>query len=118
MAPGAPRKDTCYVGVSFYREVLEENPRLRTSMAQAFTAAGDGYVLRGEAFEWDESRRGRSPHLDRKSASGLMRGVLDLYQRQNRGRPPGRVVIHKTSLFTQEEQEGFEDACQLVPATS
>ena len=111
----APRKDTCYVGVSFYREVLEENPRLRTSMAQAFTAAGDGYVLRGEAFEWDESRRGRSPHLDRKSASGLMRGVLDLYQRQNRGRPPGRVVIHKTSLFTQEEQEGFEDACQLVP---
>ena len=26
------------------------------------------------------------------------------------------MVVHKTSLFTQEEQEGFEDACQLVPA--
>src|SRR5690606_21860487 len=32
----------CYVGISFYREILEANPLLRTSMAQAFTAAGDG----------------------------------------------------------------------------
>ncbi len=37
----------CFVGISFYKEMLEENPRIRSSMAQAFTAAGDGYVLRG-----------------------------------------------------------------------
>ena len=34
----------CFVGVSFYRETLQDNPMLRTSMAQAFTAARDGYV--------------------------------------------------------------------------
>ena len=36
--------DVCFVGVSFYRETLQDNPMLRTSLAQAFTAARDGYV--------------------------------------------------------------------------
>src|SRR6266850_4631057 len=44
----------CFVGVSFYREILAAEPKLRTALAQMFTASGDGYVLRGKAFEWDE----------------------------------------------------------------
>ncbi len=106
--------DVCFVGVSFYKDLLETNPRMRTSMAQTFTSAGDGYVLRGNAFEWDEARLGKSPHLDQKSAAALMRDVLDLYQRQNKGSLPRRIVVHKTSKFWQEELTGFEDACQYV----
>jgi hypothetical protein len=105
----------CFVGVSFYRELSESNPRMRTSMAQAFTAAGDGYVLRGTPFEWDERKRGRSPHMDQKSSAALMREVLDLYKRQNRGSLPSRVVVHKTSRFWEEELAGFDDACEIVP---
>jgi hypothetical protein len=44
-----------------------------------------------------------------------MRDVLDLYQRQNKGSLPRRIVVHKTSKFWQEELTGFEDACQYVP---
>jgi len=106
--------DACYVGVSFYRELGTSDMRMRTSMAQAFTASGDGYVLRGTPFEWDE-QQGRSPHLDRPSAAALLRGVLDLYQRQNKGSLPNRVVVHKTSRFWEEEVDGFNDACHLVP---
>ena len=51
---------------------------MRTSMAQAFTAAGDGYVLRGKTFEWDDSRQGNSPHLDRQTAASLLRDVIEL----------------------------------------
>jgi hypothetical protein len=105
----------CFVGVSFYKEILEKNPRMRTSMAQTFTAAGDGYVLRGNSFEWDEARLGRSPHLDQKSAAALMQDVLALYRSQSRGSLPGRIVVHKTSRYWDEELAGFEDACQLVP---
>jgi hypothetical protein len=108
--PGA-----CFVGVSFYREVLEPNPQLRTSMAQAFTAAGDGYVLRGNAFEWNEGKGGRSPHLDRNLAASLLRDVIELYQRQNRGSLPTRIIVHKSSRFWEEEIAGFEEACQIVP---
>jgi hypothetical protein len=106
--------NVCFVGISFYKEVREQNVRIRTAMAQAFTAAGDGYVLRGNSFEWDEEK-GRSPHLDQNSAAALMRGVLDLYQKQNRWSLPGRIVVHKTSRYWDEELAGFEDACQSVP---
>ena len=105
----------CFVGVSFFREISELNPRVRTSMAQAFTSAGDGYVLRGTSFEWDEESNGRSPHLDQKSAAALMQDVLDLYRRQNRGSLPTRIVVHKTSRYWDEELAGFEDACRSVP---
>lgn len=105
----------CFVGISFYRELGEENPSIRTSMAQAFTSAGDGYVLRGNRFEWNESRDGRSPHLDQKGAASLMQDILDLYRKQNRGALPSRVVVHKTSRFWEDELAGFEDACISVP---
>ena len=107
--------DTCFIGVSFYREISEQNPRIRTSMAQAFTSTGDGYVLRGRPIEWRKSERERSPHLDEKSAAALMRDVLDLYQKQNSNSLPKRVVVHKTSRFWDEELAGFEEACDIVP---
>ena len=104
----------CFVGVSFFKEVLEQNPMMRTSMAQTFTAAGDGYVLRGNSFEWDVSM-GVSPHLNRNGAASLMRDVLDLYKKQNRGSLPSRIVVHKSSRFWDSELEGFKDACEIVP---
>ncbi len=107
--------DVCFVGVSFYREVGAMRPSLRTSMAQAFTSSGDGYVLRGSSFDWDESRSGRSPHLDAKGAEILMREVLSIYKRQNRGGLPSRVVVHKSSLYWDEELAGFKEATKLVP---
>jgi hypothetical protein len=105
----------CFIGVSFFKEINQQNQRVRTSLAQAFTSAGDGYVLRGNSFEWDESRHGKSPHLDQKSAAALMQNVLDLYKGQNRDSLPTRVVIHKTSRFWDEELAGFRDACEYVP---
>lgn len=104
----------CFVGVSFYRELFGETPRIHTSMAQAFTAAGDGYVLRGGTFEWDE-QRGKSPHLDKQLAASLLRDVVELYRKQNRGSLPTRLVIHKSSRYWEEELAGFEEACELVP---
>lgn len=105
----------CFVGVSFFRDIRGANPRIQTSMAQAFTAAGDGYVLRGATFEWDQNRQGKSPHLDRQLAAGLLRDVIEMYRKQNRGSLPTRIVLHKSSRFSEEERAGFEDACELVP---
>ncbi len=105
---------TCYVGISFYKEIGSNNPRMRSSLAQAFTSAGDGYVLRGNSFEWDEEKYGKSPHLDRVSSETIINDVIDLYKRQNRGSLPSRIVIHKTSTFTDDELEGFEEATKNI----
>jgi hypothetical protein len=105
----------CFVGISFYREINEVSPRLRTSIAQTFTASGDGYVLRGSTFEWDERDHGRSPHLDGDAAQSLVRDVLELYKRQNRGSLPTRLVLHKRSRFWNDELEGFQSGAEQVP---
>lgn len=104
----------CFVGISFYKELADNNPNMRTSMAQAFTAAGDGYVLRGNTFEWDE-RGGKSPHLSRQFAASLLRDVIELYLKQNRDQLPSRLVVHKSSRFSQDELAGFQDACEVIP---
>lgn len=104
----------CYVGISFYRESGAKGSQLRTSMAQAFTSAGDGYVLRGNPIPWNEEQ-GRSPHMDKKSAASLLNDVLELYKKQSRGSLPNRLVIHKTSRFSADEISGFDSVSEIVP---
>lgn len=106
----------CFVGISFYRELSSGDLRMRTSLAQMFTAAGEGYLLRGSTFPWDETRKGKSPHLDGDSANALIRNVIQLYRAQNRGQTPTRLVVHKTSRYWPDELAGFQEACQEVPS--
>lgn len=99
---------SCYIGISFFRP-LGESSTLRTSVVQAFDENGDGLVLRGHRFHWDERRQGRSPHLPADMAEKLISMVMDRYQAE-RKQLPQRVVIHKTSRFEPQEREGFEAA--------
>lgn len=110
LALGQP--STCYVGISFYRERLSQNTRMRTGLAQAFTHGGDGFVLRGKPFEWDDSVS-RSPHLSRADARDLMRDVLAVYERHRKVKPE-RIVVHKSSRFWPEELAGFREAIQGI----
>ena len=103
---------TCYMGVSFYKEQLQKDPRTRTSLVQVFTHTGDGLVLRGERFEWDKLR-GKSPHLTKEKAFKLIKDALEVYKRQM-GQLPVRVVLHKSSRYYPDELEGFKEACKDV----
>jgi hypothetical protein len=59
---------SCIVGVSFFRP-LGAASTLRTSVVQAFDENGEGLVLRGHDFHWDEDKQGRSPHLSEEFRS-------------------------------------------------
>lgn len=100
---------TCYVGVSFYRPLGSKAGVVRTSVGQAFDEHGDGLVLRGQDFPWDENKQGRSPHLDEERAKDLIEMVLKRYGDEMK-QTPSRVVIHKSSRFWPEERLGFEKA--------
>lgn len=108
LAPG-----TCYVGISFYRPIGSNDHRIRTSVAQAFDEYGDGIVLRGQDFVWDETKEGKSPHLDADSARDLVTMVLRRYEAEMKQRP-SRIVVHKSSRFLEEEKGGFIDALSSV----
>lgn len=101
---------SCFVGVSFYHEDEARSPFLRTSIAQAFTDRGEGFVLRGDTVEWDErTQKEKAPHLNSEQASAILSRVLDVYEKQV-GIKPRKVVLHKTSRYTEDERIGFENA--------
>jgi len=102
--------ETCFIGISFYRHLLEESFEMHTSLAQVFTGEGDAFVLRGHKFQWDQKK---SPHLDEAGAESLLQLVLSKYN-ELKGGAPRRIVIHKTSKFWDNELAGFRKGLKAV----
>jgi hypothetical protein len=98
---------TCYVGVAFYRNLLNPDLNLETSMTQVFTHTGEGFVLRGSDVTVDKETR--EPRLTKEQAFDLLADSIAKYT-EKVGNPPNRVAIHKTSLFSEEEKSGFGEA--------
>jgi hypothetical protein len=102
-------QDTCFVGVGFYvaRE-LKDRLTMRSSVAQAFDFMGQGLVLRGDPFEWDDDKKGPSPHMTQEGARRVIEKTLKEYVRV-KGTTPKRVVIHKSSRFWGREHEEYNE---------
>ena len=101
------RQDTCYVGISFFHNLLSPKFDVETSMAQVFTHNGEGMVLRGTDVVIDN--RTKEPHMSKRQAYELMKEALKSYE-ERAGRQPSRVVIHKKTTFYDVEREGFMEA--------
>jgi hypothetical protein len=82
---------------------------LHTAVAQVFNERGDGVVVRGGAAKI--SRADRQPHLNQHDAHQLLADALAEYRRAH-GHLPARVVLHKTSSFSDEETNGFRSAAE------
>jgi len=103
------RASSCAVGLSFYRS--RDRQTLRTSLAQIFDELGNGIILRGTPVEID--KRDRVPRLSAQQAHDLLVAALNEYRVALRTFP-ARVVIHKSSNFSEEEIEGLETAASEV----
>lgn len=98
---------TCFVGVSFFKENPTAVADMQTSLAQVF-GAGEGIVIRGEKAVFDK-KRDRKAHLSEEGAKKLLERAIAQYKLQHE-LPPKRVVIHKTSRYWPEELKGFKTA--------
>ena len=101
------RASSCAVGISFYRS--RDRQILRTSLAQIFDELGNGLILRGTPVEIDKDDR--VPRLSAQQAYDLLIAALNEYRIALRTFP-ARVVIHKSSNFSDEEIEGLESAAR------
>lgn len=99
-------ENTCYVGISFFKERDDNREYTRASMAQVFLDTGESFILRGDPFEWKNIQFPNSPHLSQEGAEELIKKVLEQYKLV-RGNLPERLVIHKSSNYWDEELEGF-----------
>lgn len=105
--------ETCFVGISFHHLRTTERHLVQSSIAQAFSSQGEGFALRGGNVDWTEGQ-GRNVHLTEAQARQLADDILEEY-RDRTGSVPVRVVLHKTSAFSEGEREGFRGALASVP---
>jgi hypothetical protein len=105
--------ETCFVGVTFHHLRTTRRALVYSALAQAFSSNGEGFALKGSTLEPDSDRR-RTPHMSQEQSRALGRRVLDEYAARN-GSAPKRIVLHKSSRFTDEEQRGFLQAFHDVP---
>src|SRR2546427_6393702 len=105
---------TCLVGISFYEEMGEGGSLMRASMAHVYVKSSDSQIIRGKPFRWDRGGDNyRQPTLNKSQANEILTDVLELFKRQKKELPT-RVVVHKTSSFTEEEVTGLDEATQGV----
>lgn len=100
-----------YVGLGY---CLRKSPERRfiTCCSQIFDAQGTNlqfllYESRADGYEGD------NPFLPRSDMHRVMSRTLSLYQDQ-KGQPPTRIVVHKSTHFTREEVDGCLDALATV----
>ena len=100
-----------YVGLSYC--VRKGVPaQFVTCCSQIFDAEGTN--LRFLLYEsQDGMYEGENPYLSRQDMRRVMVRTIDLYQRQ-KGTPPTRLVVHKTTQFRPEEIDGCIDALGAV----
>jgi hypothetical protein len=114
-ASGTPwaliRKDsaetTCYAGISFFKS--RDRKTTQTSIAQIFNELGKGVILRGE--EITLRKNDRTPHLSQEQAYNLLTLSLKEYYEAVKIYPK-RIVMHKTSNFSDDEISGFDQAAR------
>ncbi len=105
LLPSDGQYKTCYLGISFYRDI--DGQQLWTSTAQMFDERGRGLILRGARAQTKFG--GRHPYLNRVDAFALVAKSLDAYRLHHK-HLPARIVVLKTSRFENEESSGFIDA--------
>lgn len=104
-------ENTCYAGISFYRERHGDQSRAHASLAQVFLDTGESFVVWGDPAIKDNSTS--NYHLTKDSAEDIVKQILDQYMMSKP--QPERLVLHKTSRFHKEEREGFRNAASDIP---
>lgn len=106
--------DTCFLGITFYREPGNASSHSWTCFARMITDLGQGFILKGDTVQCNSKEEtGGTPHLGNKQAATLMSRVLETYWKGN-GRLPRKVVVHKMSSYAEAESFGFEESLSEI----
>lgn len=105
--------NTCFAGISFYKS--RDKKTIQTSVTQIFNEHGNGVILRGSPV--NESKKDRQPHLSEKQSFDLLYNSLNEYYEAVKIFPQ-RLVIHKSSNYSEEEIDGFRQVAEKMNINS
>lgn len=101
-------ENTCFAGISFYKEREAEKNVTKASMAQVFLDTGESFILRVDPI--DELQGEYQNHFSRIDAINVTKKIIKQYRDVRGGVNPERLVIHKSSNFWNEERDGMLNA--------
>jgi hypothetical protein len=102
---------TCFLGVSFFHKKSAERDLVLSSMSHLFANDFNSVILRGEQVAYDYALK--SPVLTADSAVRIAERALQEFWSARRAYPE-RIVVHKTSMFNDDEIGGFQAAFNNV----
>ncbi|OJV17413.1 hypothetical protein [Dyadobacter sp. 50-39] len=105
--------ETCFVGITFHHLKTNVRQVVKSCIAQGFSSDGEGFALRGGDVPYNP-RVNKNVHLSQQQALELGNLIIEEYAFRT-GVPPQRVVLHKTSVFNEEEEKGFRSAFSSIP---
>lgn len=110
--PAELPRNVCFVGITFHHMKRRGGHLVYASVAQAYSTELDPFALKGANIDHDQ-KKDRQTYLNSAQAKDLLRKVIDAYE-ERAGVLPDRVVIHKTTRYMEEEEQGFSEAVEGV----
>ncbi len=104
-------EDTCYIGITFFRD-RKDPSIIKTTLAQVFSLDMEGFVFKGDKALFNSETK--SLHVPKGDALIIIKEALESYKQAKNGVSPKRLVIHKTSRFSQDEREGFMEGAAEI----
>lgn len=106
-------KSTAFAGIGYSVDSVEKNGHIIMGCSHIYNSRGEG--LRYRLAKVDQPIvRNKRPHLSYNDAYQFGISTAQLFVEAT-NEPPKRVVIHKRTLFTEEEKQGILDGLKSVP---
>jgi hypothetical protein len=106
---------SCFIGISFCRESESASSHTLKSFAHVVRELGDGFIVDGDAFEWDPYQEGdNAPHLCEEQAQRLLSRAMAIFK-EKVGFSPRKAAVHKNAPYSDAERRGFESALSDIP---
>ena len=101
-------ESSCFIGITFGKRINETGQDILVGLAEVFDVYGESVTIKAveDAFDSDVGY-----HLSKGKAERLIKTAIDGYISEKYEKPK-KVIIHKTSLFNEEEKIGAEKALQ------
>ena len=108
--PVIMNKETAFVGISY---AVSRIKGTCIGCSQLFDSTGTGIRLLLRKID-DPGFWGRNPYMKSDEARDLMSALRDQYYKCDPANHLKRIVVHKTTPFTQEEIKGFTQALEGI----
>lgn len=102
--------ETAFIGVSY---AISSKKNVCIGCSQLFDSTGTGMRLLLRKIS-DPDYRGHNPYMKSDEARSIMSALRDQYNKCESINRLKRIVIHKTTQFTQEEIKGFTQALEGI----